>query len=71
MLAHDTKEDWLQLIHAEYEEIPGLSLTREQVQRLWNLDAESCDMLLAEMEARRLVRRTPAQTYVRGELDDR
>jgi len=26
--------DWLQLIRAEYLEIPGLSLTKRQVQRL-------------------------------------
>jgi hypothetical protein len=29
--------DWLQLIRAEYMEIPGLHLTRPQVRRLWDL----------------------------------
>ena len=36
----DTMTDWLQLIRAEYHEIPGLHLTKPQVQRLWNLDAD-------------------------------
>src|SRR4029079_17659823 len=31
--------DWLTLVQAEYREIPGLRLTKPQVQRLWNLDA--------------------------------
>jgi hypothetical protein len=32
-------EDWLMLVRAEYVEMPGLSLTKPQVERLWGLDA--------------------------------
>jgi hypothetical protein len=35
--------DWIQLIRAEYHEIPGLHLTKPQVQRLWNLERTMCD----------------------------
>ena len=43
MSREDTKTDWLQLVRAEYHEIPGLHLTKPQVQRLWNLDATTCE----------------------------
>lgn len=32
-------EDWCLLIRAAYLEMPGLHMTRKQVERLWNLDA--------------------------------
>jgi len=35
---NDTMTDWLQLISAEYRELPDLCLTKAQVRRLWNLD---------------------------------
>ena len=41
--------DWLMLIRAEYLEIPGLSLTKQQVERLWGLDAITSDALLAAL----------------------
>ena len=33
-----TDVDWAQLVRAEYLEVPGLTLTRDQAQRLWGLD---------------------------------
>jgi hypothetical protein len=40
MSTGDTQiNDWLQLIRAEYLEVPGLRLTRPQVERLWELDS--------------------------------
>ena len=42
----DTMTDWIQIIRAEYHEIPGLHLTKPQVQRLWNLEATMCDAVL-------------------------
>lgn len=38
---------WLQLIRAEYLEIPGLCLTMEQAQRLWGLDPVTGEALFA------------------------
>ena len=56
--------DWLQLVHAEYREMPGLHLTKPQVQRLWGLDAATCDVLLDALEANSVLRRTSRNGYV-------
>jgi len=58
-------EDWLRIIRAEYHEFPGLDLTRSQVQRLWNLDADACDQVIQTLEAEQFLRRTPRGGYVR------
>ena len=42
-------EGTTELVHrvqGEYLEMPGLSLTRAQAQRLWNLDCATCEHLL-------------------------
>ena len=36
--AAEMRADWTNLIRAEYYEMPGLSLTERQVERLWRLD---------------------------------
>jgi len=59
-------EDWLMLIRAEYLEIPGLALTRAQVERLWGLDAVVSEALLAALVAVEFLRRTARDTYVRA-----
>lgn len=41
--------DLVGLIRAEYQEMPGLCLTRAQVQRLWRLDPSACDTVLRAM----------------------
>ena len=38
--------DAVELIRMEYAELPELTLTFWQAQRLWNLDAMICDALL-------------------------
>jgi hypothetical protein len=45
--------EWLQRIRAEYQEMPGLTLKKEQMQKLWGLDASVCDALGASQYARR------------------
>lgn len=65
--ARTTLADWLHLIRAEYLEIPGLHLTKSQVQRLWNLDAVTCEALLEALIDVRFLRRTPAGAYVRAD----
>ena len=69
MVATDVDvSDWLQLIRAEYLEIPGLSLTRQQAQRLWGLDPETCDALLDTMVETRFLHRTSHGFYVRTDI---
>jgi hypothetical protein len=65
--AQTTIADWIHLVRSEYLEIPGLLLTRNQVRRLWGLDAVMCDMLLEALLDARFLRRTPAGAYVRAD----
>jgi hypothetical protein len=69
MLPTDTHTDWLQLIRAEYLEVPGLCLTREQAQRLWGLDAVALEALFAALVDVKFLRYTRQKTFVRA--DDR
>jgi len=57
--------DWLQLIRAEYFEIPGLHLTQRQVERLWGLDRLTSDALLGALVGTGFLRCTRAGGYVR------
>ena len=57
---------WLQIVRGEYLEIPGLNLTRGQVQRLWGLDETTCDAVLTALVDARFLKRTAADAYVRA-----
>jgi hypothetical protein len=61
--------DWLQLIRAEYLEVPGLSLTREQAQRLWGLDSVRVEALLTALVDVKFLRCTRQKAYVRADAD--
>jgi len=54
----------LRLIRAEYLEMPGLHLTKPQVQRLWKLDPHTCDVLLDTLVSAQFLRKTPRDAYV-------
>lgn len=62
-----TIADWVQLVRAEYLEIPGLHLTERQVQRLWGLDPATCASLLDALVHDGFLRRTRQARYVRSE----
>ena len=57
--------DLVRLIRSEYEEMPGLCLTRAQVQRLWRLEPAACDNVLRALVDAGYLRLTPSG-YVRG-----
>lgn len=57
--------DLVGLIRSEYEEMPGLCLTRAQVQRLWLLEPGACDKVLRALVDAGHLRLTPGG-YVRG-----
>ena len=59
-----TVTDWLRLIQAEYLEMPGLHLTKLQVQRLWGLAPQLCDAVLDTLVAAEFLKKTPRETYV-------
>lgn len=68
---HTDGKDRLEQIRAEYDEIQGLSLTKLQVQRLWNLDCVTCRALLETLEAAMFLRRTPDNMYVKVSAGNR
>lgn len=68
MRREDELWDWMRIVRSEYLEMPGLSLTKPQAQRLWGLDAETCDALIDEMVSARFLRRTPRDCYVRNDV---
>jgi len=54
----------LEIVRGEYLEMPGLRLTRQQARRLWALDADTCDALLATLEGSGFLRRTREGEYM-------
>jgi hypothetical protein len=62
-----TTEEWARLVRAEYLEVPGLDLTRDQVRRLWGLDQQTCDSLLAALIECRFLKRTRDNRYLRAD----
>ena len=55
---------WLKRIQAEYREMPGLSLTRAQMVRLWGFEPHVCDALIDSLIAANVLRCTPRGRYV-------
>lgn len=67
MLPRQVAHQWVELMRAEYLEMPGLALTKPQAQRLWGLDGDTCDVLLGEMVNNRFLRKTSQELYVRAD----
>ena len=63
-----TLADWLQLVRAEYLEIPGLQLTHKQVERLWGLDTATSQALIDLLLDAGFLRQTQTGAYVRADL---
>ena len=58
--------DLVRRVESEYREMPGLSLTVAQAQRLWGMDHATCERVLTLLVTRRVLKRTPAGTYLRA-----
>ena len=54
-------------VRGEYREMPGLSLTIPQAQRLWGLEDSTCRTLLERLVASRFLRRTRTGRFVRSD----
>jgi hypothetical protein len=61
---------WLPIVRGEFRELPGLHLTKPQVQRLWGLDPRTCDALLETLVDGRFLRRTRNGAYARADTID-
>ena len=57
----------IQRVRGEYLEMPGLSLTEQQAQRLWQIDADACRTLFASLVESGFLRQTPRGGYVRSD----
>jgi hypothetical protein len=64
-------ESLLARIVGEYDEMPGLSLTPQQAQRLWRMDEATCRASLNFLVHRRILAVTPRGRYVKRENADR
>jgi hypothetical protein len=53
-------------IEGEYREMPGLSLTVSQAERLWGLDTSTCAFVLTTLIERRVLTHTRRGTYLRA-----
>ena len=60
-----SEEDLLRRIRSEYLEMPGLSLTRAQAQRLWALDECTCLKLLQRLVDAHFLQRNAKGQYGR------
>ncbi len=56
----------LERVEGEYREMPGLSVTAPQAERLWGLDSTTCGFVLTTLIQRGILRRTPGGTFVLG-----
>ena len=61
-----TCENLLSRIRGEYLEMPGLRLKREQAQRLWGLERDSCVELLALLVEAGFLQQFPDGTFGRS-----
>jgi hypothetical protein len=61
-------DDSLDRIRGEYLEMPGMSLTERQAQRLWGLDHDTCKALLEALLETGFLRRTHQGGYVRADV---
>ena len=59
--------DLIQIVRGEYLEIPGLLLTRDQVQALWNLDPETCKTILDALIGAGFLQETTDGAFVHAE----
>ena len=55
----------VELVRAEYAEMPGLSVTLAQAQRLWAVDRKTCEEVLSRLVEEGLLRITTKGRFVR------
>lgn len=59
-------QELLLRIEGEYREMPGLSLTMSQAQRLWGLDRGTCGYVLTTLIELGVLKQTRMGTFLRG-----
>ena len=62
----ETIRELTRRVRAEYAEMPGLSVTFPQAQRLLATDPDTCAAVLETLIKRRILRRTRRGRYIRA-----
>jgi len=60
-------ERFIEIVQSEYREMPGLQLTKAQMQRFLGIDVMTCDVVIDKLERQRFLRRTRKNLYVLGQ----
>jgi hypothetical protein len=61
-----SEREWTLMIRGEFLEIPGLRLTKEQIQQLWRLRPDACATVLETLLNQRFLQLTADGHYVHG-----
>jgi hypothetical protein len=56
-------EELCDRVRAEFLEMPGLCLTRPQIQRLWDLDSLECDAVMSHLVSKGFLRHADHGEY--------
>jgi hypothetical protein len=57
--------EWMARVQSEYLEMPGMALNKGQMQRLWSLDAPTCDTVVERLLDLGFLYHTSRDTYIR------
>jgi hypothetical protein len=57
-------ERFIEIVQTEYREMPGLRLTKPQMQRFLGIDVLTCGVILDRLERQKFLRRTVKDAYV-------
>ena len=60
-------ETLIRRVKGEFLEMPGLSLTFAQAERLWGLERELCAHVIDVLVSAAFLRRTPAGSIIRAD----
>jgi len=61
-------DHYVDVVHHEYRDLPGLHLTEAQMRRLLGVDGPTCDAVLRRLEQEHFLRRTGADDWVLDRL---
>ena len=56
----------MQQVQAEYAEMPGLSVTLSQAQRLWTVDRATCEEAFSRLISRGVLKKTSKGWFIRA-----
>jgi predicted transcriptional regulator of viral defense system len=61
-----TTRTLIEQVEAEYAEMPGLSVTLSQAQRLWAVDRAACEEVFSRLISKGVLRRTTRGRFIRA-----